>query len=465
MTSSQRIRTAGALLAVLCMGLLAPAARADFYLERTINLDADFGPLGNNPIQVVSDGTYAYVAGYTSVEPSGEAGILKVNLSDPADRMALDGGTQEMNQFRAYIGLVVRDGVLYAMADRPQNTNASTNVRAINTTTGALVPEFDGDTGTGDGIAWDPAAIGTATGGMAYDPGVSGFDYGLSMLALGSGRRVLIGIEDGFTIYDKSDGMIVADVSGQCAVSDLTSWRDHVYDAAGNVYMRRSNQVQMAIRTGPNVTDGYAHRHLTDELNADGTPKVGCGDGKPVALRLQPFSLGQHIEHIPGTSTGASGQELLIFNDRPNNDGGKAFADVIKMVDTNGLLPDPPVQLLNSNGLPLTTVEVPNSAALYDFYYLADVDKLLILDFSARNLLVFSNTPPGVLCNDPQQDIDGNGFVDLGDYAKLAECMAGPNQPWPGPPVDQDACRCLDADRDDDIDLEDFAVFQEVFSG
>ena len=47
----------------------------------------------------------------------------------------------------------------------------------------------------------------------------------------------------------------------------------------------------------------------------------------------------------------------------------------------------------------------------------------------------------------------------------VADCLAGPDQPWPGPPVDQDACQCLDADRDDDVDLEDFAVFQEVFSG
>jgi hypothetical protein len=465
MTRFRGTKAAGAVLAVLVVGLLAPAAWGDFYLETTINLDADFGDLGNNPIQMVSDGTYAYVAGYTSAAMDGEIGILKVNLSNPADRAPLANGTQPAAQFRAYIGLVVRNGVLYAMVDRPQNTPESTNVRAIDTTTGALLPDFDGDLGTGNGIVFDPAAIGSATGGMAYDPGFSGVDNGLSLLKFGSGRRHLIGIDDGFTIYDASDGMIVTDVSGQCTVADASAWRDHVYDDEGNVYSRRSNQVQVIIRTGPNTSDGTGHRHLTDELNNDGTPKVGCGDGQPVALRVQPFSLGQHIERIPATSTGSSGQELLIFNDRPDNDGGKAFADVIKMIDTNGLLPDPPVQLLNSNGLPLTAVEVPDGVALYDFYYLADVDKLLILDFSARNLLVFANTPEGVICNDPQQDIDGNGFVDLGDYLKLEDCLAGPDQPWPGPPVDQDACECLDADRDNDVDVGDFAVFQEVFTG
>jgi hypothetical protein len=444
---------------ILALCVAAVPADADYFLVRKLNIDSYFGPLGSNPFTMTFDGTYAYVGGYSGTADPRDVGILKININDPTDVMALPAGNQTINQFRYYGGFVVRDEVLYALLDRPDGSTASTNVRAIDVNTGGLVPTFDGDFGDGDGIVAEPAAlVAPALGGLAYDPGFGGLDSGLSLLAFGSGRRSLIDISDGITLYDSGDGMIVTDITGTCTVSDASAWRDHVYDDAGNVYMRRSNQVQTALRTGPNAIGSYGH--LTDELNGDGTPKAGCGDGRPVATRIAPFVVGQHIDLIKASSAGAN-EDLIIFNDRFNN-SEKAFTDVVKLIDTNGNLPDPPVEFLMGDGTPLNSNGARDGIGLYDFHYDADQDLLLILDFSDRNLLVFSGTQP---CNDPPQDFDDDGDVDLTDYAAFEECLNGPGVPWPGPPVDQAYCGCVDRGGDGDVDLVDFFFFQLAYTG
>ncbi|MCP4246732.1 MAG: hypothetical protein GY778_06755 [bacterium] len=464
MYQSRRDRTMGLGLAVVVVCLAATAAQGDFFLVQKIDLNSFFGPLGNNPYTITFDGTYAYAGGFNGGANPRDVGVLKINIFDPSvDFMALEpGGTQTVNQWRYYHGMVFQNGVLYALLDRPDGLVLSTNVRAIDVATGALVDTFDGDFGDGNGIVAEPAALPfPALGGLAFDPGSAGVDSGLSLLAWSSGRRSLIGIDDGVTIYDTSDGMIVTDITGSCTVSDASAWRDHVYDDTGNVYMRRSNQVQAGFRSGPNAISGYAH--LTDELNADGTPKVGCGDGMPVAVRVAPFVVGQHLALISATSAGTD-EDLIIFNDRPAtfSQGDRPFADTVKLITTGGALPNPFVELLRDDGSPLTTIITPDGVGLYDFHYDAAGDLLLILDYSNRNLLVFSGTQP---CNSPAQDSDGDGDIDLTDYAAFAECFNGPGQPWPGPPVNQAYCSCVDRGSDGDVDLVDLWLFQQAFTG
>ncbi|MFH0982293.1 MAG: M28 family peptidase [Planctomycetota bacterium] len=64
-------------------------------------------------------------------------------------------------------------------------------------------------------------------------------------------------------------------------------------------------------------------------------------------------------------------------------------------------------------------------------------------------------------------DFDGDGDVDLADYAVFADCMAGPETtPAPAPPATaQDCLNVFDFDVDSDVDLTDFAGFQEGFTG
>ena len=64
-------------------------------------------------------------------------------------------------------------------------------------------------------------------------------------------------------------------------------------------------------------------------------------------------------------------------------------------------------------------------------------------------------------------DADGDDNVDLNDFAMFAapqECQTGPDGPV-YPPMYAHECRCLDADDDGDIDLADFGWFQRVFTG
>ncbi len=55
-------------------------------------------------------------------------------------------------------------------------------------------------------------------------------------------------------------------------------------------------------------------------------------------------------------------------------------------------------------------------------------------------------------------DCDGDGDVDLGDYAGFETCFDGPN-------VDlESGCECFDFDVDGDVDLNDFSLFQGYFT-
>ena len=62
-------------------------------------------------------------------------------------------------------------------------------------------------------------------------------------------------------------------------------------------------------------------------------------------------------------------------------------------------------------------------------------------------------------------DADCDGDVDAQDWMSLAACLSGPNRsPAPVPPnLASDCLDALDVDADGDVDLADFAVFQEAF--
>jgi hypothetical protein len=171
------------LFAILCLvALTAGAAHADMWLESAIDLGVHFGPAGNNPMNVVSDDAYAYIGGYNGSGVDRDISILKISLSDPNDAVVLNSATQTANYGRFYDGLVIRNGVLYALCDRPLGSGTC-NLRAIDAATDTLVPTFDGDLGNGNGILSGsnfpvPCASPFPGGGLAYDPGFGGQDSG-----------------------------------------------------------------------------------------------------------------------------------------------------------------------------------------------------------------------------------------------------------------------------------------------
>jgi hypothetical protein len=60
----------------------------------------------------------------------------------------------------------------------------------------------------------------------------------------------------------------------------------------------------------------------------------------------------------------------------------------------------------------------------------------------------------------PKGNRDGDGDIDVDDYAGIPGCLTGPGTQSPAP-----ECEIFDVEGDDDIDLADLAGFQSVFTG
>lgn len=54
-------------------------------------------------------------------------------------------------------------------------------------------------------------------------------------------------------------------------------------------------------------------------------------------------------------------------------------------------------------------------------------------------------------------DVDGDGQVDMNDFAEMCNCLAGPNSEHPAY-----RCHLTDFDRDADVDLADLAAFANL---
>ena len=66
----------------------------------------------------------------------------------------------------------------------------------------------------------------------------------------------------------------------------------------------------------------------------------------------------------------------------------------------------------------------------------------------------------GFWFEEPPDDCNSDGRVDLIDYEDFDGCLAGPGGESPLP-----ECSCFDLDGDDDVDLSDVATFQSEFMG
>ena len=66
----------------------------------------------------------------------------------------------------------------------------------------------------------------------------------------------------------------------------------------------------------------------------------------------------------------------------------------------------------------------------------------------------------GFWFEEPPDDCNSDGWVNLTDYDDFEECVSGPGGGLPEP-----QCICFDLDTDVDIDLHDMARFQAEFVG
>ena len=66
----------------------------------------------------------------------------------------------------------------------------------------------------------------------------------------------------------------------------------------------------------------------------------------------------------------------------------------------------------------------------------------------------------GFWFEEPPDDCNSDGWVNLLDYDDFDDCLSGPDGGLPFP-----ECNCFDLDDDDDVDLSDIRQFQHGFTG
>ena len=321
------------------------AAQVQLSLAGTVDLSstsnsANAEYIGNNPSAIAWNGTDLYAAGFNQSGGTANTGITLVSGALSGGTPSAAFGVLSTANLRGYSGLDVSAAGVAAAWD-----NGSSQPEGIQL--------FD----TAGNLVWQKSARGGS--GVGFDPGFAGVDAGTGWTTFGSGRRALQDNTTGADIYTTSNGMIInAPVVG-------TFWRDMDYDAQGNIYLRRGNDVVAHDRTGGNSLTNT--RYIVD----NGT------NGNFVAV--------QNV---------AVAGDVVFWNDRSSTAGGQPFASAIKCNDLTGA--------------PLTidfggfTAADGNGA--YDFSYDEASATLAICDFNSRLVHIFDVAvlPANALCSGAQ---------------------------------------------------------------
>jgi len=107
-----------------------------------------------------------------------------------------------------------------------------------------------------------------------------------------------------------------------------------------------------------------------------------------------------------------------------------------------------------SGGL-VQTIELPSGVSSLSGIAIDEARDEIWLTSSSGNVFRVGTTRPG--------DIDGDGDIDVTDFARFAPCLAGPDVLSPPPGCDIDDFAASDIDGDKDVDMTDFARFQVGF--
>jgi hypothetical protein len=339
--------------------------------------------IGGNPIGVGYNGSKLYVAGLNSGTTTANVSIVEITnpsatglnitptYSSPFGAISTIGSAS-----RGYTGLSMKGSQLAAAYDSGSNTPTAFQM-------------FDASTNS---FVWSLANSGTTTGnigtsrgygGPDFDPGylgVSGSGSGLGWVTQGQGRRFLNDAATGAAIYTTTANVPVGAAQGMIinTVPTSTTWRDIAFDpATGDMYTRVNNDVSRANRTGSNTN-----------VSLTGT----AGQSTLIVNLTDANSVGSNLGYMNAVSSGTVGSfsnpysgDALIFNDRSLG-GTQSWTNAIQIATTTGTTITPTWTFL--------TGTAPTGGTIYDFEWDSASQTLAVVDYTNRNVSIFSTAVP-----------------------------------------------------------------------
>ena len=387
--------------------------------------DSDF--VGVNAVKLAYNGTKLYLAGFNNSGAIGETSIVEITnptatgLVTPTFGVRFGTDPFGTPPSRGFSGLALSpDGTKLAAAydDGVSNSDtiigpAPTGLQVFDTSTNSQQWQY-AERG-GSGVAFDPGFPG---GNAAQGTGVAYVE------SFGSGRRALLNATTGTDIWTPADGMIwIPD-----GATTGGNTRDIAFDpATGDMYIRSTNDLYFADRSGDNATTQANNVKIVDATDA-------------------PFINYQHVGFMNSTSDG----KLLIYNDRSSGATGQDFFTVNKLVDPTGA-----AKSMDFTWLPNadTTAFLPNTGAgWYDYDFDPITQTLALLDTSNRNVHIFQ-VGSGVVPND-NADFNNNGLVEGADFLAWQR-----NFGLSGGATSMDG----DANGDQNVNAADLAIWQTQY--
>jgi len=347
------MRSSRAAVSVLsAVAAFMPAlASADFYLHNVLDLsDSNYfpqplfdnaSPYGTNPSAITTDGSSLWLGGFNGGSGT-VAGIVKISdpWGVPSATYVTSIATPASRGFSGLAYDYISSVVLAAYDDGTANANGITGWSPVT-----------------NANLWAKNARGGS--GVGNDPGFAGAGYGAGWTTFGSGRRALQDALTGADIYTLSDGMIIN------GGGTGTFWRDMDFAPDGDIWLREGNNVIMANRTGPNACDTAVL--VVDETEAD-------------------YVVGQNLAYLDGLPGG----DLVVYNARTGGAGGQLWANVVKLINTDGT--PAAAQFLDGFGAPLDPA-FAIGAAYYAFDWDAANQALVVSDYSNRLVYRFLTYP------------------------------------------------------------------------